>query len=52
MDLSDQIRSCSIEDLIAPLVTLEICERRVRRLDHRAHRSISDHRSMSESKAQ
>jgi hypothetical protein len=52
MDLRDEIGSSSIEDLIAPLVTLEICEGRVCRLDHGAHRSISDHGSMSESKAQ
>ena len=38
----DDVGTGDVEDLVAPLVPLEVLEGRVLRLEHRAHRPVGD----------
>ena len=48
VDRADDVGAGDVEDLVAALEVLEVLERRVLRLEHRAHRAVGDHHAGGE----
>jgi hypothetical protein len=49
---ADDLGACHVENLVAPVVTVEVFEGGVLRLEHRAHRSVGDDDAFTEELAQ
>lgn len=52
VDLADHIRTGQVEDLVAALVPLELVQRQVVGLQHRAHRPVGHHHAFGQHTAQ